>query len=410
MNRIDIKTAFFIAYKTIVKGHKSTVALIVFILSLSFFNLMFVSGFLYGFSDGIMKSMIDNATAHIILMPQEVPTSKSFIFDQDAVIAEISSIPGVVGAVRHYQLGGTLVYDKNNDGNFKYSSAQIIGINQAEEKKIISLNKAIVSGEFPDDLKNDEIVLGANLSGGFGTKQTKDLGGATVGSKLQINYSNGTTRTYTIVGIFSLSMVGSVASTAFISDSEAEKVLGTYNNASEILIRVDLEKNTLEQYMARIQGLFPNLKLEKYTTRLSTVGILITAFNLIAVIVSIISIIVSAITIFVMIYINALSKRRQIGILKAIGIKENIIEVSYIFQSIFYSILGIVGGLLVIFLIVIPIMAVKPIAMPFGNAVLVYTSFGITINIVSLIIAGILAGYLPAKIVARENILKSIWG
>jgi putative ABC transport system permease protein len=111
-----------------------------------------------------------------------------------------------------------------------------------------------------------------------------------------------------------------------------------------------------------------------------------------------------------MIYVNAVSKRRQIGILKAIGIKESIIEISYIIQSIFYSILGIVGGSIVIFLIVIPIMAVKPITMPFGNAVLVYTSLGIIINIISLIIAGVLAGYVPAKIVARGNILKSIWG
>jgi len=410
MNSTDFKTAFFIAYKTITKGHKSTIALIIFILSLSFFNLMFVSGFLYGFSDGVMKSMIDNSTAHIIVMPQEEPTIKPFVFDQDRVRAEIETIPGIVGTIRHYQLGGTLVYDKEKDGNFKYSSAQIIGVTQSEEKNILTINKYMVSGKFPDDLKDDEIVLGANLSGGFGTKQTKDLGGATVGSKIQINYSNGITRTYTIVGIFKLSMVGSVASAAFISTSEAESLLSTYNSASEIMVKVDLEKNTLDEYTNKISEMVPNLKLEKYTSRLSTVGILVTAFNLIAVIVSVISIIVSAITIFVMIYVNAVSKRRQIGILKAIGIKESIIEVSYIIQSIFYSALGIIGGLIVIYFIVIPIMAVKPITMPFGNAVLVYTSFGIIINISSLIIAGILAGYIPAKIVAREDILKSIWG
>jgi putative ABC transport system permease protein len=410
MNSTDFKTAFFIAYKTITKGHKSTIALIIFILSLSFFNLMFVSGFLYGFSDGVMKSMIDNSTAHIIVMPQEEPTTKPFIFDQDMVRAEIETIPGVVGTARHYQLGGTLSYDKEKDGNFKYTSAQIIGVTQSEEKNILTINKYMVSGKFPDNLKDDEIVLGANLSGGFGTKQTKDLGGATVGSKIQINYSNGITRTYTIVGIFKLSMVGSVASAAFISTSEAESLLSTYNSASEIMVKVDLEKNTLDEYTNKINQMIPNLKLEKYTSRLSTVGILVTAFNLIAVIVSVISIIVSAITIFVMIYVNAVSKRRQIGILKAIGIKESIIEVSYIIQSIFYSVLGIIGGLIVIFFIVIPIMAVKPITMPFGNAVLVYTSFGIIINIGSLIVAGILAGYIPAKIVAREDILKSIWG
>lgn len=410
MNSTDFKTAFFIAYKTITKGHKSTIALIIFILSLSFFNLMFVSGFLYGFSDGVMKSMIDNSTAHIIVMPQEEPTVKPFIFNQGRIRSEIETIPGVVGTIRHYQLGGTLSYDKEKDGHFKYTSASIIGVTQSEEKNILTIDKYIISGKFPDDLKDDEIVLGANLSGGFGTKQTKDLGGATVGSKIQIDYSNGITRTYTIVGIFKLSMVGSVASTAFISTSEAESLLSTYDSASEIMVRVDLEKNTLDEYTDKIKEMVPNLKIEQYTSRLSTVGILVTAFNLIAVIVSIISIIVSAITIFVMIYVNAVSKRRQIGILKAIGIKESIIEISYIIQSIFYSILGIVGGSIVIFLIVIPIMAVKPITMPFGNAVLVYTSLGIIINIISLIIAGVLAGYVPAKIVARGNILKSIWG
>lgn len=410
MSFVDIKTAFFIAYKTITKGHKSTVALIVFILSLSFFNLMFVSGFLTGFSDGVMKSMIDNSTAHVIVMPQEEPTQKDFIFDQDRIRAEIETIPGVIGTTRHYQLSGSLFYDKENNGKFKNITAQIIGITQEEEKNILTVHKNMVSGDFPDDLKDDEIILGANLTGGFGTKQTKDLGGATVGSKVQINYSNGITRIYTIRGIFKLSMVGSVASTGFISTKEAEKVLSAYNSASEILVKVDLKNKTLDDYTKSIKGLEPNLKLEKYTSRLSTVGILVTAFNLIAVIVSVISIIVSAITIFVMIYVNAVSKRRQIGILKAIGIKESIIELSYIIQSLFYSILGIVFGLMIIFWLVVPLLVIRPIPMPFGNASLVYTSMGIFINIVSLIVAGVLAGLIPAKIVAREDILKSIWG
>ena len=232
MSGTDIKTAFFIAYKTIIKGHKSTAALIVFILSLSFFNLMFVSGFLYGFSDGIMKSMIDNSTAHIIIMPQQKPVLKDFIFDQDRVRAEIQTIPGVVGTIRHYELGGTLVYDKNNDGKFKYVSCKIIGVTQLEEKDILTVNKNMISGKFPDQLMDDEIVLGANLSGGFGTTQTNDLGGATVGSKLQINYSNGIVRTYTVVGIFKLSMIGSIASTAFVSTNEAVYVFLLFSFSS----------------------------------------------------------------------------------------------------------------------------------------------------------------------------------
>ena len=409
MNSVDIKTAFFIAYKTIIKGHKSTVALIIFILSLSFFNLMFVSGFLSGFSDGIMQSMINTSTAHIIIMPQEEPTRKDFIQNKNQVRAEIETIPGVIATASHYQLGGSFAYDKDDNGKFKYASAPIIGVTQSEEKKVLAVRDNIVSGEFPDDLKEDEIILGANLSGGFGTKQTTDLGGAEVGDKVQAFYSNGTERTYTIRGIFKITM-GGVGGTAFISSREAEAILATYNNASEIMVKVDLSKNTLSEYVSRIKNMFPNLKIEDYTARLSTVGILVAAFDIIALIVSVISIIVAAITIFVMIYVNAVSKRRQIGILKAIGIKESIIELSYIIQSLFYSTLGVMGGMMIIFWAVVPFLAVRPIPMPFGNASLVYTSMGIAINIASLIASGIFAGLIPAKIVAREDILKSIWG
>ncbi len=409
MNATDIKTAFFIAYKTIIKGHKSTVALIVFILSLSFFNLMFVSGFLSGFSDGIMRSMVDTSTAHIIVMPQEEPTRKDFIPEQKSVRAQIQTIPGIVATSSHYQLGGSISYDRENNGKIKSVSAPIIGVTQSEEKDVLMVQENMVSGEFPDNLIKDEIILGANLAGGFGTKQTTDLGGAKVGDKVQINYANGITRTYTVKGIFKVT-IGGIGGTAFVSAKEAEAVLSTYDNASEIMVRVDLAKNTLDEYIQRIETIFPELKVEKYTVRLSTVGILVSAFDIIALIVSAISILVAAITIFVMIYVNAVSKRRQIGILKAIGIKESIIELSYIIQSLFYAIWGVIFGLGIIFWLVIPFLALRPILMPFGNASLVYTSVGIFINISSLIISGILAGFIPAKIVAREDILKSIWG
>lgn len=409
MTLIDIKTAYFIAYKTIIKGHKSTVSLIIFILSLSFFNLMFVSGFLSGFSDGIMQSMIDTSTAHIIVLPQEEPTRKDFIVDQNNVRAQIQTIPGIIATASHYQLGGSVAYDKEKNGKFKYVSASIIGVNQKEEKDVLTVHENIVSGEFPDNLNKDEIILGANLSGGFDTVQTTDLGGAVVGDEVQVTYSNGISRTYTIRGIYKIT-IGGIGGGAFISTKEAEAILSTYNNASEIMVKVDLTKDTLDGYINKIKTMLPTLKIEKYTARLATVGILISAFDIIAIIVSVISIIVAAITIFVMIYVNAVSKRRQIGILKAIGIKESIIELSYILQSLFYASLGVVGGMIIIFWIVAPFIAIRPIPMPYGDASLVYTSLGIFINIISLIVAGILAGFVPAKIVARENILKSIWG
>lgn len=409
MTGIDIKAAFFIAYKTISKGHKSTLALIVFILSLSFFNLMFVSGFLSGFSDGIIRSMVETSTAHIAILPQEEPIKKGYIVDQASVRADIETIPGIVATTAHYQLGGSFAYDKEKNGLFTYVSAPIIAVNQAEEKEVFSVADNIVSGDFPDILQKDEIILGANLAGGFGTEQTTDLGGVVVGDTVSVVYANGVSRTYTVRGIFKVT-IGGIGGTAFISTKEAEAILSTFNNASEIMVKADLTKYTLDEYAERIESMYPELIVEKYTTRLSTVGILVSAFNIIALIVSVISIIVAAITIFVMIYVNAVSKRRQIGILKAIGIKESIIELSYVIQSVFYATLAVFFGMLIVFWAVVPFLAVRPITMPYGDATLVFTTVGIVINILSLLASGLLAGFVPAKMVARENILTSIWG
>src|SRR5690606_5412184 len=49
---------------------------------------------------------------------------------------------------------------------------------------------------------------------------------------------------------------------------------------------------------------------------------------------------VSSITIFIVIFINAITRRKFIGILKGIGISNKSIEASYVFQSIFYAVIG----------------------------------------------------------------------
>ena len=154
----------------------------------------------------------------------------------------------------------------------------------------------------------------------------------------------------------------------------------------------------------------PNLKIQPYSDLLSTIGTMLSAFDLIATIVGIISIIVAAVTIFVLIYVNAVNKRRQIGILKAIGIKESIIEISYIFQSVFYAICSVGMGSILVFGVLSPLLKAHPIALPFGDAALVFTNSKIITSVASMLISGLVAGYLPARIVAKQSILDAIWG
>jgi ABC-type lipoprotein release transport system permease subunit len=405
----DCKLAFFLAVKTLKKTSLSTSFLLIFILGLAFFNLLFVSSFLAGFSKGVLKSLIDTTTAHIIVMPQEYPTRKSVIFDQDIVRKQIETIPGVVATSRHYLLGGAVAFDKDANGSFKYVSAPIVGVTQGEEQFVTTIHKSMVAGEFPLSIAEDEVVLGANLAGGYDTVQTTDLGGVRVGEKVRIVYSNGVDKVYKVKGIFKVTLAFA-SNNAFISNKEAEKILSVSNAASEIMVRVDLTRHPLEYYVAKITALNPDLKVDTYKKRLSVIGKLIDAYDIIAAVVGFVSVSVSAITIFVIIYINALSKQKQIGILKAVGIKERIIELSYTLQSLFYVILGIIVGLLFLYVVAKPYLAVHPIEMPFGVAEIVITWKTILIDIVYMSCAALISGYIPARMIARKDILKVIWG
>src|SRR5690606_36782522 len=94
---------------------------------------------------------------------------------------------------------------------------------------------------------------------------------------------------------------------------------------------------------------------------------------------------VAAITIFIVIFINAITRRKFIGILKDIGINGKAIEISYIFQSIFYAVVGSAIGLLLLYGLLSPAIAANPIDFPFSDGILV-SPLGETLARIGLLI------------------------
>jgi len=409
MTHNDAKVAFFIAHKTIRRGSKSVVLLLIGVLSLVFFNLLFIRGFLAGFSNGVLISMIDTSTGHIVILPQEEPVKRGFIINQQELRNEIETIPGIVGTTRRYILGGAITFDKNKNGQSQFVSAPILGANQIEDKKLMTIKNNMAAGEFPDVLRDDDIVLGSNLAGGYEAVQSADLGGATVGDKVQIFYSNGYNKIYTVRGVFHV-VIGFAGNNAYISDKEAERVLSTYNQASEIIVRVDLDRHPVGYYVQKIKTIAPNLRIEPYTSRLAAIGVLIDSFNVIAVIIGLISILVAGATIFIMIYINALSKKKQIGIIKAVGIKAEIVELSYVFQALFFSVLAVIFGTLIFYGLAKPYLTANPIQMPYGPALLVISIEQVITSAVSMIVIAGIAGFASSRLISKKQIVETIWG
>ncbi|HUD02458.1 MAG TPA: FtsX-like permease family protein [Candidatus Paceibacterota bacterium] len=404
----DLSTAFFIAYKSVTRGNKSMLVLMMLILCLSFFSTVFIPGVFSGLLDTIVNLEVDTYTSHVMIGPEQSPTPKQFIQNQTELRAELATIPGVVGTARTYLTAGSISYDPGRNGVYNRVSAQIIGVDPSESQKILTVSHFLVAGQFLSDDDTDQILLPAAVAGGYGLPEPNDLGGAKVGDKVQVVYGNGVSRTYTVKGITNI-LFGPALTNAYITAKEAESVLSTYDSASQILVRTTSDSNA-DYIKSRAEEFAPNLHVQTYLDLITAIKPVLNAFTYIALIVSVISVLVAAITIFVMIYINAVGKRRQIGILKAIGIKERVIVYSYIFQSLFYVLCGVLLGLAFVFGVVEPLLSIHPIELPFGPLALSFSVPLVMESIAGFLIAGFFSGLIPARMVARENILTAIWG
>lgn len=404
-----ITTAFFIAYKSIVRGRKGTLVLMLIILSLSFFNMMFIPGVFSGLLDTITGLLTNTTTSDIVITAQQLPVPKAFIENQAQLQSQLRTIPGIIGTSRVYLAAGSIAFDKNKDGIYKTVSTQVIGIDPSSVDDALSLRRYLVAGSFLDDSDTDQLLLPAALAGGYGLPVPSDLGGARVGDKVNVVFGNGIERSFSVKGIISITF-GTALSNSYITSQEAESVLSASDEASEILVKTDTSAHPLSYYKSRIEMLAPQLKVQMYTELLAVIQSVLDAFTLIAAIVSAISVLVATVTLFVMIYINAVSKRRQIGILKAIGIPENVIVLSYVLQALFYVSCGVLMGLSIVFLFVQPTLRMYPIQLPFGPLQLAFSARLATESVTAFFIAGLIAGLVPARIVAREDILKAIWG
>jgi putative ABC transport system permease protein len=120
--------------------------------------------------------------------------------------------------------------------------------------------------------------------------------------------------------------------------------------------------------------------------------------------------IVAGITIFIIIFVSVVNKRRQIGILKAIGMTESTIILYFVMQALFYGVIGIILGASLILFVIRPYFISNPLDFPVGWVSLKVTFNIIRISNLSLMAAALIGGFFPAYRGAKESILKSIWG
>lgn len=412
---LNTRIGFFMAVRQIKRSSKWTTSLIITVMILTSLNLVVVSGILVGLIQGAIDAARTHYTSDVIISTLK---NKTYIENSPEVMSIIKTIPQIEAVTARYLKGGTLEANyktKIKDSDKPNTAAgTIVGIDPVAEDKITDLASFVIEGSYLEPNDYDQVLIGSFLakkylpieSPGFSALENIEPG-----TKIRINIGD-IQREVTVKGIVK-SKVDEISLRVFMVDSQFRSIAGRNDyNVSEIAVKLKPGTDPAIVRDALIRnGVATVAKVQTYTdAQPKFIKDLVATFTLLGNMISSIGLVVASITIFIVIFINAITRRKFIGILKGIGINGKAIEISYVFQSIFYALIGSVIGIVIVYTVLQPLIAAHPIDFPFSDGILVAPISGTLARIGLLVFTTVIAGYIPARMIVRKNTLDSILG
>lgn len=411
-----LKVALFLAKRYILRTNPWQTGLVIFVMTLTFLNLVVVSGILVGLIDGALLGYTKNYAGD--LMISKLP-EKEHIEHASAIQGVLEKEPGIAAFSARTVEAGTI--EANYHAAVSHPnvvpdrvSVPIAGIDLVHENQITDMTNALVEGEFFDQYDDDSIILGGNLVDRYfpAAIGLQTLSNVYPGDKVRVTVGN-TTHEMWVKGI--------VRTKADAADLRAYVPLITLRKMSG-----GIDSPAIDEFAIKLT---PGAQLESVRRNILTYGIgslalvqtteeaigefideIKDTMSFLGTIIGSISVVVASITVFIIIFITAITRQKYIGILKGIGISGTTIELSYVFLSLFYSIIGISVGLVLLYGFLIPYFNAHPIDFPFSWGVLSVTTVGTIARCLILIVTTVIAGYIPAWIIVKRNTLDSILG
>jgi len=411
---LNIKIGFYLALRQIRRASPWTTSLIIFVMILTFLNLVVVSGILVGLIQGSIDQVRTKYTSDVIV---STLNDKAYIENSPNIIALIKSMPEVQAISPRYRESGSLEANyKTRKDTDKPNTApgQVAGIDPKEENSVTGIANDIVEGSFLEEGDYDQVLLGHYLLKQYVPIETpafSTLNNVGIGTKIRLKVGD-VTREVTVKGIIK-SKVDEIALRTFMLDTQFRSMIGrTDGNVSEIAIKLKPGEDPVAvRDSLKRSGVDRYAKVQTYEdAQPKFLQDIVATFNMLGNAFSSIGLVVASITIFIVIFINALTRRKYIGILKGIGIDGKAIEMSYVFQSVFYALFGSAIGLFLVYGFLVPAFAAHPIDFPFSDGILVAPPDQTFFRVGLLVIATLVAGYIPAWMIIRKNTLDSILG
>lgn len=412
---LAVRVGAYLAVRDIKRSNPWTTILISFVMTLTFLNLIVVRGILVGLIEGSIQANRDRYSSNVIL---SVLNDKDYIENSEEIITFAKSLPMTDTVSRRYIAPAKIEAGYKNvqgtDDTPEFINAQIAGIDVAAEDHLTGLSKYLVKGDYLSEGDDNMILVGSSLLFNYSAVEqagSSPLKDTDVGDKVRLTVG-GKTIEVTIKGVLK-GKVDEIDRRVIMNEKQVRQIIGRNDlNVAEISIK-NKQGYTDEQLKQALvnQGFERFAKIQTSSEAVPKfVKDISLTFSILGNVIGSIGLAVATITIFIVIFVNAITRRKYIGILKGIGISAESIEISYVFQALFYAVSGIAAGAIIVFFLIKPYFDANPINFPFSDGILVAGPSDVLLRSGVLLLATIISGFLPARLIVKQNTLDAILG
>jgi putative ABC transport system permease protein len=388
----------FLVRRFLTRSSGWTLGLTILLMAIAFINLIFVAALFDGIVRGSNDQVINAYVGHVTVGP---PPGERFLDGVAAELATIRRTPGVAGASAQTIVPAMMLHGDTA------VARELLAVDPSRERTVTNLAAKMIAGSFLGDDDLDGIVLGIQVAGGPDVELNgTSFRGARVGETVTLSYQ-GRLRPFTIRGIFRTKFL-TTDLRAFITRRAFEQLEpAAHDRATAIIIRGARTGGEAELIDALRRGGVAG----RFGTWEDNAGIMKTvtrSFASINILLSFVGLLIAAVTIFIVVYIDVMNRKQQIGILRALGIKAWIVRVTYMLKSAAYAASGLAIGLLIFFTAVVPFFALHPLSLPICDAVLLVDARALLMRAAAVIVVAVVSGLLPAVLATRMRILDAI--
>lgn len=404
--------AFLLTRAYLKRANKWTTALIVGIMTLTFLNVTVLSGILVGLIQGSIDAQAREYTGDVFISTKDGEKNIEKTYHIEKVLETVPSISAFTTrtlsagvAVANYQI-------QTDDEAENAVSTFVAGIIPSKEDAVTGLSDKILDGEYLNDDDEGYVLVGKDILAQYTAFAEYDpLRDVYPGTKIKVQIGD-IEKEVTVKGVIG-SKVGDISLRVMFVKSELDRLLGrTDGSANEIAILAN-SNTTPESLKASLvaEGVDKYADVKTKTEAISRFLLQISAtFGMLGTLFGSVGLLVALITVFIVVFINAITRRKSIGILKGIGVPSLSIEISYVLQAVVYAILGGLIGSIILYGLLVPSIAENPINFPFSDGILVAPIGATFFRFMILVVFTAFAGFIPARMVVKKNTLDSILG